>query len=80
MPFGLSTASSIFQELANIVLQGCEVFATAYLNDILIFSKNEDEHLKHIQEVFDRLRQHGFKLKLKKFSFFKGRLNILASL
>ena len=71
MPFGLSTAPSIFQELANIVLQGCEEFATAYLDDILIFSKNEVEHLKHIQEVFDRLRQHGLKLKLKKCSFFK---------
>ena len=55
MPFGLSTAPSIFQELANIVLQGCEEFATAYLDDILIFSKNEDEHLKHIQKDFDRL-------------------------
>lgn len=71
MPFCLSTAPSIFQELANIVLQGCEEFATVYLDDILIFSKNEEEHLRHIQEVFDRLRQHGLKLKLKKCSFFK---------
>lgn len=71
IPFGLSTTPSIFQELANIVLQGCEEFATAYLDDILIFSKNEDEHLKHIQEAFDRLRQHGLKLKLKKCNFFK---------
>ncbi|MCK5872747.1 MAG: RNA-directed DNA polymerase [Methylococcales bacterium] len=71
IPFGLSTTPSIFQELANIVLQGCEELLTAYLDDILILPKNEDEHLKHIQEVFDRLRQHGLKLKLKKCSFFK---------
>jgi hypothetical protein len=38
MPFGISTAPSLFQELANIVLQDCEDFATAYLDDIIISS------------------------------------------
>lgn len=39
IPFGLSTTPSIFQELANIVLQGCEEFETAYLDDILILPR-----------------------------------------
>ena len=70
MPFGLSNAPAVFQELMNIVLQGYEDFSTAYLDDILIFSKSADEHLAHIQAVFDRLGQHGLKLKLKKCAFF----------
>ncbi|KAK3097609.1 hypothetical protein FSP39_011373 [Pinctada imbricata] len=72
MPFGLSNAPAVFQELMNIVLQGCEGFAMAYLDDILIFTKDDPmEHVRHIQEVFNRLRQHNLKLKLKKCAFFK---------
>ena len=71
MPFGLSNAPAVFQELLNIVLQGCEDFAMAYLDDVLIFSKDEKEHLQHIQIIFDRIRQHGLKMKLKKCAFFQ---------
>ena len=55
----------------NIVLQGCEEFAIAYLDDVLIFSKNPEEHLRHIETIFERIRQHGLNLKLKKCAFFK---------
>ena len=71
MPFGLSNAPAVFQELMNIVLQGCEEFAMAYLDDVLIFSKNPEEHLRHIETIFERIRQHGLTLKLKKCAFFK---------
>lgn len=71
MSFGLSNARIVFQELMNIVLQGQEEFAIAYLDDILVFSKTHQYPLRHIQDVFHRLRQHGLKLKLKKCSFFK---------
>ena len=69
MPFGLSNAPAIFQELMAIVLQGLSQFATAYLDDILIFSETLETHLSHLEAVFDKLRQHGLKLKLKKCSF-----------
>ena len=71
MPFGLCNAPSVFQHLMSIVLNGCQKFATAYLDDILIFSETKEEHFKHIQIVFDRLREHNLKLKLKKCSFLK---------
>ena len=77
MPFGISTAPALFQELANIVLQGCESYATAYLDDIIIFSKTADEHCEHIQDVFNRLRNHGLKLKLKKCKFFQQETDYL---
>ena len=77
MPFGLSNAPAVFQELMNIVLQGQEDFSIAYLDDILIFSETAEEHLEHIQQVFDRLRKHGLKLKLKKCSFFQEQTEYL---
>ena len=69
LPFGIQVGSSHFQSLMDIVLQGTEEFALAYLDDILIFSKTKEDHVRHIQEVFNRLRQHNLKLKMKKCSF-----------
>jgi len=69
LPFGVCNAPSIFTEMMGIVLEDLDKFAVAYLDDILIYSKTLEEHLKHIQEVFDRLRQHNLKLKLKKCNF-----------
>ena len=51
VPFGLAQALSYFQQLMNQVLQGL-YFAIAYLDDIVIFSKNELEHLQHLGNSF----------------------------
>ena len=77
MHFGLTSAPAVFQELMTIVLQDCEAFATAYLDDILIYAQSLEEHLLHIQNVFDRLKQHGLKLKLKKCQFLQNETNYL---
>ena len=77
MPFGLSNAPAVFQELMSVVLQGCNDFSTAYLDDIMIFSPTLEEHLEHICVIFDRLRQHNLKLKLKKCSFLKSETHYL---
>ena len=69
MPFGLCNAPSVFQHLMSEVLDGLDDFSCAYFDDILIYSSSLDEHLAHIQAVFDRLRQHHLKLKLKKCKF-----------
>ena len=80
MPFGLTSAPAVFQELMSIVLHGLSHFATAYLDDILIYSETLEDHMHHLQEVFDRLREHGLKLKLKKCSFLKLETNYLGFL
>ena len=77
MPFGLSNAPAIFQELMSVVLQDLSSFAVAYLDDILIFSPTIDDHLNHINTVFQRLRMHGLRLKLKKCSFLQSETNYL---
>ena len=77
VPFGLSQAPAYFQRLIAEVLTGCESFAQGYLDDILIFSKTHEEHLQHLEIIFERLRQAGLKLKGEKCQFFKKNLHYL---
>ena len=67
-PFGLSQAPAYFQLLIDKVLMGCISFAMGYLDDIIIFSKTEEEHLQHLEEIFIRLRKFGLKMKCEKCS------------
>ena len=71
VPFGLAQAPAYFQQLISIVLQDCSEFVMVYLDDIIIFSKNEEEHLKHIEIIFQKLKAAGLKLKESKCDFFK---------
>ena len=52
----------------------------AYLDDIIIFSKNEAEHLKHIEIIFQKLKEAGLKLKESKCDFFKKEIHYLGHL
>ena len=76
MPFGLSCAPSIFCELMSVVLQGLD-FATAYMDDVLIYSETMEDHLNHLSIVFDGLRKAGLRLKRAKCDFFKRELPYL---
>ena len=73
MPFGLINAPSIFSQLISVALQGLEDFTVAYLDDILIYSEDLSSHMKHIQEVFDRLRLHQFEVEIKEMQFSEAR-------
>ena len=53
VPFGLAQAPAYFHLLMNKVLEGLN-FAMTYLNDIIIFSDNELEHLEHLEIIFPR--------------------------
>ena len=79
-PFGLSQALAYFQLLIDKVLMGCSSFAMVYLDDIIIFSKTEEEHLQHLEEIFLRLRKFGLKMKRQKCSFFKKNIQYLGHL
>ena len=60
MPFGLTNALVIFQHLMNdIFREFLDDFVVCYLDDILIFSKNEEDHEKHVRLVLKRLRNAG---------------------
>ena len=80
VPFGLAQAPAYFQALINKVLKGLPKFAIAYLDDIIIFSKNEEEHPEHLRIIFQRLKEAGLKLKRSKCDFMKTQIQYLAHL
>ena len=59
---------------------GCADFAMGYLDDIIIFSKTEEEHLHHLEEIFSRLQHFGLKMKWEKCAFFKQHIQYLGHL
>ena len=79
-PFGLSQAPAYFQLLIDQVLMGCGDFVMGYLDDIIVFSKSEEEHLQHLEEIFKRLRHFDLKMKRQKSSFFKKHIQYLGHL
>ena len=55
MPFGLCNAPATFQRLMDQILEVLvRKICLVYLDDIIVYSKSKDEHLKHIQTVFER--------------------------
>src|SRR5436190_680699 len=68
MPFGLRNAAQTFQRFINEVLHGLD-FCYAYIDDILIASKTEEEHIKHLREIFTRLDTYGVKINSAKCVF-----------
>ena len=78
MPFGLTNAPATFQAYINNALRGLvNDFCIVYLNDILIFSKSEEEHLQHLELVIERLRRAELYANAKKCSFFKPNVEFL---
>lgn len=78
LPFGLCNAPSTYQRLLYIVLRGLQwSICLVYLDDILIFSNNFSDHVKHLERVFARLKEAGLKLKLAKCQFGMKELTFL---
>lgn len=67
MPFGLCNAPGTFQRTMELVMRGLQWrIVLVYLDDVIIVSSTYQEHLGRLREVFQRLREHGLKLKPKK--------------
>lgn len=78
VPFSLTNAPAIFISLMNGVLKKyLDQFVQVFLDDILIYSKNEKEHEKHLRVVLTCLRENQLYGKLSKCSFFQKKVHYL---
>ena len=79
MPFGLCNTPATFQRLMQNCLGELNLtYCLIYLDDVIVYSKTPEEHLQRMHVVFDRLREHGLKLKPSKCDLFKTEIIYLA--
>lgn len=78
MPMGLATAPAFFQQFMNTILAPyLDIFCFAYLDDIIIFSPNEEEHEKHVNLVLRALEENNLHLKPSKCAWHKEEISFL---
>lgn len=75
MSFRLCSSPATFKRVMNDVLRPLlDDFVIVYLDDILIFSKTCEEHVKHVKQTLDVLKKEKFYLKMSKCEFGKTSL------
>jgi transposase InsO family protein len=78
MPFGLCNAPATFQRMMDVALADVKTkFALVYLDDVIVYSRSEHEHVEHLRQVFERLRGAGLHLKATKCKFVRRELPFL---
>ena len=78
MSFGLINAPAFFMYLMNsIFMLELDKFVVVFIDDILIYSKNNEEHAQHLQIVLTRLREHKLYAKFSKCEFWLDRVQFL---
>ena len=78
MQFGLNNEASTFQRTMEMALQGLQwVTCLIYIDDIIVLGKNFEEHLSRVEEVLERNKAAGLKLKPAKCMMFQTELAFL---
>ena len=68
MPFGLCTAPVTFQRTMDVVLSGLTyAICLCYLDDVIVFGRDINEHNERLETVLLRLREHNLHVKLSKY-------------
>ncbi|GBG70548.1 hypothetical protein CBR_g6674 [Chara braunii] len=78
MPFSLTNAPATFQTAMNDIFRDIlEEYVLVYLDDILVYSRTLEDHLRHLRDVLQRLRKQGFYAKLSKCRFAQRKVDFL---
>ncbi|GBG81229.1 hypothetical protein CBR_g31901 [Chara braunii] len=78
MPFGLTNAPATFQTAMNDIFRDIlEEYVLVYLDDILVYIRTLEYHIRHLRDVLQRLCKHGFYAKLSKCRFAQRKVDFL---
>jgi hypothetical protein len=78
MSFGLTNAPAYFMYLmSSVFMNELDKFVVVFIDDILIYSKSEAEHAKHLRIVLQRLRDHKLYAKFSKCEFWLDSVKFL---
>ncbi|XP_021732982.1 uncharacterized protein LOC110699774 [Chenopodium quinoa] len=78
MPFGLTNAPEIFMDLMNRVFHPLmDNFVVMFIDDILVYSKNKEEHVEHLRAVLQTLRENKLYTKFSKCEFWLEKVAFL---
>ncbi|GBN31284.1 Retrovirus-related Pol polyprotein from transposon 17.6 [Araneus ventricosus] len=80
LPFGLKNAPYYFSRLMASLLRNCEDYAVPYLDDVAIFSQSWKDHLRHLEDILDRLSSAKLHIKLSKWQFAQAYVKYLGHL
>ena len=75
---GLTNAPAYFISMMNkVFMEFLDKFVVVFIDDILVYSKNEEEHKEHLRLVLEKLREHQLYAKFSKCEFWLDRVNFL---
>lgn len=78
LPMGLKTAPAVFQRLMNLVFASfLKKTALVYMDDMIIYSKNAEQHMTDLRQIFERMSDAGLRFKIEKCQFFQKELQFL---
>ena len=77
MPFGLKNAPSEFQNIMNDIFNPFTEFIIVYIDDVLIFSKTNDQHFKHLQYLLHIIEKNGLAISASKMLLFQTKIQFL---
>ena len=79
MPFGLCNAPATFQRLMQSYLGEFNLtYCLIYLDDVIVYAKDEEEHFDRLRTIFERFRRDNLKLKPSKYNLFQRKITYLA--
>ena len=78
MSFGLTNAPAHFMYLMNSVfMPELDKFVVVFIDDILVYSENVEDHEEHLRVVLTRLREHKLYVKFSKYEFWLKKVPFL---
>jgi hypothetical protein len=78
MPFGLTNAPSYFMNMMNkVFMEFLDKFVIVFIDDILIYSKSNEEHEAHLRAILEKLQEHKLYAKFSKCEFWLSEVGFL---